>query len=236
MSKRQFDGGSRRESRGKRKKWFDSSKVKGIPKGSRGVLVSCILGQEKKAGREALAILSESFEALKNSHGSKKSDESKEKGDGNDISSLLADEIADLKDKDKQDFSIREVGISALVYIECKYEDGPQPSDIVMHALETAKETGRTRHGSAIDSTLLITHHPPNWMISKTWGRSLLKNTFLRAMPPYKVDLNNPDKTVLVNVIKGTCGAAVVQKYRALSKFNLRELTLSSACNEKDGD
>lgn len=250
---------------------LQSSKVKGIPKGSRGVLVSCVLGQEKKGGREALAILSESFEALNASHGSKESGETKKEGERNDISSLLADEIADLKDRDKQDFSIREVGISALVYIECKYENGPQPSEIVMHALETAKETGQNKaricnrfypidytstsqlddikdmgkiiakdHFPTSDGTITTTFsvdcerraHPPSLQ------RMDVINAYASAIdqPPYKVDLNNPEKTVLVNVIKGTCGAAVVQKYRALSKFNLRELTLSSACNEKDGD
>lgn len=250
---------------------LQSSKVKGIPKGSKGVLVSCVLGQEKKGGREALDILSESFEALNDPLGSKESDEAEKKEEVGDISSILAGEIADLKDKEKQDFFIREVGISALVYIECKYKDGPKPSDIVLHALETAKETGQNKARicsrfypidytssselddiKAMGETIAREHFPKgDGTITTTFSvdcerrahppslqRMDVINAYASAIdqPPYKVDLNNPDKTVLVNVIKGTCGAAVVQKYRKLSKFNLRELVTGASNEKKDGD
>ncbi|XP_058107164.1 uncharacterized protein LOC131250836 isoform X2 [Magnolia sinica] len=43
--------------------------------------------------------------------------------------------------------------------------------------------------------------------------------------PPHKVDLSNPDKTIIVQVAKTMCLVGVVEKYKELSKFNLRQLT-----------
>ena len=41
-----------------------SSKVKGIPKGAHGVILSTVTGKERMAAREAIAILSEALEEL----------------------------------------------------------------------------------------------------------------------------------------------------------------------------
>ncbi|KAL6009984.1 hypothetical protein ACLOJK_000415 [Asimina triloba] len=43
--------------------------------------------------------------------------------------------------------------------------------------------------------------------------------------PPHKVDLSSPDKTIIVQVAKTICMVGVVEKYKELSKFNLRQLT-----------
>jgi hypothetical protein len=43
--------------------------------------------------------------------------------------------------------------------------------------------------------------------------------------PPYTVNLTAPNKTILVNVVKGTCGMAVVDEYRELARFNIAWLT-----------
>ncbi|KNA22616.1 hypothetical protein SOVF_031070 [Spinacia oleracea] len=42
---------------------------------------------------------------------------------------------------------------------------------------------------------------------------------------PHKVDLKNPDKTIIVQIVKTVCLIGVVEKYKELSKFNLRQLT-----------
>ncbi len=39
--------------------------------------------------------------------------------------------------------------------------------------------------------------------------------------PPWKVDLGAPELTILVNVVKGTSGCAVVRGYRDLARYNL---------------
>ena len=50
-------------------------------------------------------------------------------------------------------------------------------------------------------------------------------NAFADVVPqPHKVNLSNPSKTILVNVIKNTCGVSVVENYKKLHKFNIRSL------------
>lgn len=44
--------------------------------------------------------------------------------------------------------------------------------------------------------------------------------------PPYKVELNNPKKTILVEVMKATAAISVVEDYKMLGKLNLRELSM----------
>eukprot|EP01025_Chloroclados_australasicus_P012241 TRINITY_DN15607_c0_g1_i1.p1 TRINITY_DN15607_c0_g1~~TRINITY_DN15607_c0_g1_i1.p1 ORF type:complete len:351 (-),score=41.46 TRINITY_DN15607_c0_g1_i1:385-1371(-) len=42
--------------------------------------------------------------------------------------------------------------------------------------------------------------------------------------PTYKVDLNNPDKTILVQILKNSCGVSIVKDWRKFMKYNLREI------------
>lgn len=44
--------------------------------------------------------------------------------------------------------------------------------------------------------------------------------------PPYKVELGNPKKTILVEVMKATAAISVVEDYKLLGKLNLRELSM----------
>lgn len=48
----------------------------------------------------------------------------------------------------------------------------------------------------------------------------------LVTQPPHKVDLTNPKKTVLVEVMKATAAISVVDDYKSLGKLNFRELSL----------
>jgi tRNA acetyltransferase TAN1 len=56
------------------------------------------------------------------------------------------------------------------------------------------------------------------------------------SQPPYKVNLDDPEKTILANVIKGSCGVSVVRRYRQLHKLNMLSLTLSGADDKKERD
>ncbi|CAL4987396.1 unnamed protein product [Urochloa decumbens] len=47
--------------------------------------------------------------------------------------------------------------------------------------------------------------------------------------PPHKVDLKTPDKTIIVQIAKTICMIGVVERYKELSKFNLRQLTSSES-------
>ncbi|KAJ3693725.1 hypothetical protein LUZ60_009205 [Juncus effusus] len=56
--------------------------------------------------------------------------------------------------------------------------------------------------------------------------RMKIINAVAKSIPsPHKVDLKNPDKTIIVEIIKTNCLVGVVEKYKELSKFNIRQLT-----------
>ncbi|KAK7308920.1 hypothetical protein RJT34_05259 [Clitoria ternatea] len=42
---------------------------------------------------------------------------------------------------------------------------------------------------------------------------------------PHKVDLNNPDKTIVVEIARTVCMIGLIEKYKEFSKYNLRQLT-----------
>ncbi|KAK7307914.1 hypothetical protein VNO77_41390 [Canavalia gladiata] len=46
---------------------------------------------------------------------------------------------------------------------------------------------------------------------------------------PHKVDLKNPDKTIVVEIARTVCLIGVIEKYKEFSKYNLRQLTSHKA-------
>ncbi|CAL1391050.1 unnamed protein product [Linum trigynum] len=58
--------------------------------------------------------------------------------------------------------------------------------------------------------------------------RAKIINAVAKAVPePHKVDLSNPNKTIIVEIVKTVCLIGVVEKYKELSKYNIRQLTSS---------
>uniref|UniRef100_A0A7N0U3M2 THUMP domain-containing protein n=1 Tax=Kalanchoe fedtschenkoi TaxID=63787 RepID=A0A7N0U3M2_KALFE len=58
--------------------------------------------------------------------------------------------------------------------------------------------------------------------------RMKIINCVAKAVPPpHKVDLSNPDVTILVQIIKTVCLIGFAEKYKELSKYNVRQLTSS---------
>uniref|UniRef100_A0ACD5WUI2 Uncharacterized protein n=1 Tax=Avena sativa TaxID=4498 RepID=A0ACD5WUI2_AVESA len=56
--------------------------------------------------------------------------------------------------------------------------------------------------------------------------RMKIINAVAKSIPqPHRVDLSNPDKTIIVQIAKTICMIGVVERYKELSKFNLRQLT-----------
>ncbi|THU63354.1 hypothetical protein C4D60_Mb01t14900 [Musa balbisiana] len=56
--------------------------------------------------------------------------------------------------------------------------------------------------------------------------RMTIIDAVAKSVPqPHKVDLKNPDKTIIVQIVKTICLIGVVERYKELSKYNLRELT-----------
>ena len=52
--------------------------------------------------------------------------------------------------------------------------------------------------------------------------------------PPYKVELDNPKKTIMVQVLKATAAISVLEDYKTLGKLNLRELSMIGDDDEED--
>ncbi|KAK9130470.1 hypothetical protein Sjap_010957 [Stephania japonica] len=56
--------------------------------------------------------------------------------------------------------------------------------------------------------------------------RMTIINSVAKSVPsPHKVNLESPDKTIVVQIVKTVCLIGVVEKYKELSKYNLRQLT-----------
>ncbi|XP_022752369.1 THUMP domain-containing protein 1 [Durio zibethinus] len=56
--------------------------------------------------------------------------------------------------------------------------------------------------------------------------RMKIINSVAKSIPaPHKVDLSNPDMTIVVEIVKTVCLIGVVEKYKELAKYNLRQLT-----------
>ncbi|ESQ41211.1 hypothetical protein EUTSA_v10013724mg [Eutrema salsugineum] len=56
--------------------------------------------------------------------------------------------------------------------------------------------------------------------------RMKIINTVAKSIPaPHKVDLSNPEMSIVVEIVKTVCLIGVVEKYKELAKYNLRQLT-----------
>ncbi|XWS73597.1 hypothetical protein CRYUN_Cryun02cG0142600 [Craigia yunnanensis] len=56
--------------------------------------------------------------------------------------------------------------------------------------------------------------------------RMKIINSVAKSIPAHhKVDLSNPDMTIVVEIVKTVCLIGVVEKYKELAKYNLRQLT-----------
>lgn len=247
------------------------SKAVSIPSGSRGVLISCVIGKETKAGREATNVFQEAYEhfcpdAADLADGDEAPDA------GGDISELLANEVKDLKDRSKQLFTVRNMSIPSLVYVSFNYKGGPTPAALVAHVCREAQRTKQnvTRLCSrfypvdrvcsstlasmeGIAKEIAAESFPEDAKVGVQFSveyerraappdldRMAVINVFANAVkqPPHKVNLSHPEKTILVNVAKGTCGVAVVEDFRELAKYNLRALAASEggeAAKDADG-
>ncbi|KAI4351174.1 hypothetical protein L6164_005554 [Bauhinia variegata] len=60
--------------------------------------------------------------------------------------------------------------------------------------------------------------------------RMKIIDAIAKSVPgPHKVDLNHPDKTIVVEIVKTVCLIGVVEKYKELAKYNIRQLTSPKA-------
>ena len=210
-------------------------------------------------GREAISILTEAYEELCPDAGGGDGGDDDVVDDGGDISAQIANEVAQLKDKSKQPFDFMTMGVSALVYVQIKYKDGPSAAQLAAHVCRQIKSTQQKKSRlcsrfNPVDYVCAPTADAMKEMATESASRYFSQgaaddkksfsvdvekragstkfnkmdviNVFATIIPqpPYKVNLNAPDRSVLVNICKGSCGVSVGEDFRELSKYNLKAL------------
>jgi len=119
----------------KKAKFFSTNKDATLPLGTRGILISCVSNKWKPAAQEAIRVLTPYYEELLPATKA-------EEDSGKDISSLIANEIADLKNPRKQVFTVHDTGIPSLVYLEMAQSNaGPGPSEVMLAVAQDIQKT-----------------------------------------------------------------------------------------------
>jgi tRNA acetyltransferase TAN1 len=54
--------------------------------------------------------------------------------------------------------------------------------------------------------------------------------------PPHTVDLENPDKMIVIEAFKNLVGMGIVEDYYSLKRYNLNEISVQSRVNSMFGD
>lgn len=242
------------------------------------------LNSDQQHGSDSKISTLNSEDASASSEGSEKEDEDKvaaEKTGKDDskasikklnISSLLEDEIAELRDIKQARFASVETGCAGVIFIRMLRKDanggvterGPSQvvQAVVQDCIQTRKPLTRyclrflpievTCYASADEvrkvAGLFLSQHFPVCEKDKALKFAVVyearANTSLDRMEmintvakliaqPHSVDLKNPDKTILVQVVKTVCAIGVVSNYRQYAKYNLRELTSPKEAKEK---
>ncbi|KAG2300528.1 hypothetical protein Bca52824_037000 [Brassica carinata] len=143
------------------------------------------------------------------------------------IDKLIDAELKELGDKSKRRFMKLDPGCNGIVFIQMKRREGdPSPKDIVQHAMTSAAATKSICQEEEISRAIkpLVEQYFPLRPI--TPGKMKIINTVAKSIPaPHKVDLNNPEMSIVVEIVKTVCLIGVVEKYKELAKYNLRQLT-----------
>lgn len=126
-----------------------SNRDKTIPPHTRGIMVSAVAGKEQQAARDAIALFTEAYEALKEQPEGGAGEASAEAPPAPaDPAAALASEVAALKNKDAQLFYWHHSGLNSVVYVEYRGADSdPSPTQLVMHVCEQARGVGRALWG-----------------------------------------------------------------------------------------
>ncbi|KAL4852951.1 THUMP domain-containing protein 1 [Chlorella vulgaris] len=144
------DGGGNRANNKKRylHKAPASGGKSGIPQSSRGIIVSCTSSKENLAGKEAMALFTESYEQLGGTwkqQGGAGAGADPAEGEAaavpTDIAAALASEVAELRDPSRRPFYFHQVGMHSVVYVECKDAEGPSPAALAQHACQRVADS-----------------------------------------------------------------------------------------------
>ncbi|KAL4534850.1 hypothetical protein Ndes2526A_g05720 [Nannochloris sp. 'desiccata'] len=222
--------------------------------GARGVLISTYIGKESQGAREGINILSEAYEALCPEVADAKNQAVGDDKGGDISALLASEvaDLKDHSKQDFG-FQLLGINGLVFVQVKYEGGPSPaELVQHVCREVKASKQN-KTRlcqrfypveHQCTADldamqemaKEVLAKHFPADSTEGITFAVEFEKrannidrmksiNAFAEVVPaPHKVNLNNPSKTILVNVLKNTCGLAVVDNYKELSKFNIRAL------------
>lgn len=251
--KRQADGGHAGQR--KKAKFHQKGSGQAIPHGSRGILVTCDNGREMKAFYEVVQLLEEYHDKLSKPASGKV--ETATEGP-KDVSAMLAQEVAQLKDKKTHKFQQHNTQVGGTIFVLFpEAPEHPGPVEVVEAIMRDLKSSmvPRTRYTlrmlpitntcfanmdsiKDLSAKLMPESFPtegPGHEFSVEYEhrsqnnleRMLVINAFAEAVPkpPHRVNLNKPQRTILVQATRNVVGVSIVPSYKDLAKFNVRKIT-----------
>ncbi|KHN25631.1 THUMP domain-containing protein 1 [Glycine soja] len=178
------------------------------------------------------------------------------------IDKLIEEEFKELGDKNKRRFAKLDSGCNGVVFVQMRKKDGDRsPKDIVHRIVTSAASTGKHmsslmlcfkggnfKNNQASCGTVLSCGNSKSTQVlyearaNTGVDRMEIIDAVAKSVPgPHKVDLKNPDKTIVVEIARfdieltnassscfawqTVCLIGVIEKYKELSKYNLRQLT-----------
>ncbi|CAG9461661.1 unnamed protein product [Pedinophyceae sp. YPF-701] len=149
--KARHDGG--RGGRGGGRKGGADAQSRGaeIPKGSKGILLTTVSGQEQRAAREALALLTEHYELLLEQRGLEAPGAGGgASAEGTDIAKALAAEVEALQDRSGRPFWWTSTGVRGVVFVRYSGHEEITPHDVLVSVFEgRAPPPPRTHRSTA---------------------------------------------------------------------------------------
>ncbi|KAK9810664.1 hypothetical protein WJX73_008554 [Symbiochloris irregularis] len=248
----------------KQRKHFYNHSSAAVPLHSRGFLVSCIGGRERQAAHEAIALLSEYLDEdteeqpaqpdtgtqdfsklIQEEVQELKSQRGKVfEWHKTNINGLLYLSLS--KDAESVDpvSLVTKIATDVKQSKQCKSRACLRflPIQTVCHAkLEdirtaAAKLCKDAFPGDQATPTTFAVAYEHRASVSLKRGEVIDAVVDGVPQPPHKVNLDNPDKTIIVQLIKSNCAMSIVGQYKQLGKFNLRELSLKDEEAAKTAD
>ncbi|KVI08164.1 hypothetical protein Ccrd_013469, partial [Cynara cardunculus var. scolymus] len=151
------------------------------------------------------------------------------------VDKLIEAELEELKDKSKRHFNYLDTGCNGVIFVQMRRRDeDPTPKEIAQRMITSAAATRKHMSRLIAIITLLSKYFFFQFAVlceaRANSGLEKMKfiNVVAKSVPePHKVDLTNPERTIVVQIAKTVCCIGVVDKYKELAKYNLRQLTSS---------
>uniref|UniRef100_A0A8D2ZEZ3 THUMP domain containing 1 n=1 Tax=Scophthalmus maximus TaxID=52904 RepID=A0A8D2ZEZ3_SCOMX len=207
------------------KRWKGSRELE---VGMEGILITCNMN-ERKCTAEAFNLLNEyadNLYGLQDNTGSSSDEDAEEE----DVDVALKKEVAQLQasgKKQERRFQALDSGANNVIFIKTQNLE----SDKLVHHILSDLHTTKKKKSRVILRMLPVTG------TCKAFQDDMVKylTTYLdrglvgKLNPKNKVDLTNPELTVIVEVIKAVCCISVVKDYTLYRKYNVQEVVKEDA-------